>query len=242
MYSIGQLSKKTGVTVRTLDYYDEIELIKPSSKTSGGHRQYDEKDVMRLQQILALKYMGFSLERIKNILKDLSSTWEQSIAEQLEMVRQEQERLKMLEQALLGVLYSIEFEGEMNWSIVFSTIQLFQKGPEDAFQQYKDHLNDEDIQKIMELNNNMTPEDIQEWMESISDIKNNLDLDPGSKKARELVERWHNQVKAMFGDDEELIGGMWESMQNKEEGIAFYPMDKDFIDFIQRVYMAHHGE
>ena len=84
MYTIGKLSKNTGVTVRTLDYYDEIGLMKPSSKTEGGHRLYSEDDVLRLERILALKYMGFSLEQIKDILENSTSTWQESIQQQLE--------------------------------------------------------------------------------------------------------------------------------------------------------------
>ena len=127
MYTIGKLSKNTGVTVRTLDYYDEIGLMKPSSKTEGGHRLYSEDDVLRLERILALKYMGFSLEQIKDILENSTSTWQESIQQQLELVRREQERLQILEQALLGVSYSIEIEGEINWQIIFSIIQLYQQ-------------------------------------------------------------------------------------------------------------------
>ncbi|WP_237049268.1 MerR family transcriptional regulator [Lentibacillus amyloliquefaciens] len=61
-----------------MDYYDEINLLKPSSTTEGGHSLYDKDDVLRLQQVLALKYMGFSLEQIKEKLDGnnrLNSSW-----------------------------------------------------------------------------------------------------------------------------------------------------------------------
>lgn len=235
MYTIGKLSKKTGVTVRTLDYYDEISLLKPSSKTEGGHRLYNEDDVMQLERILALKYMGFSLEQIRDILIHSTSTWLQSINEQLELVKREQTRLKTLERALIGISHSIEFEGEVNWSIIFATIQLFQQGTEDIFQEYQDYLSEEEMEKIAKVDANMTKEEIAEWLKAISDIKNNLDIDPGSEKAKVLVERWAHQAESIFGEDEELLGNMWEALQNLKDGMAFYPMDKDIIDFIERV-------
>ncbi|RLL43987.1 MerR family transcriptional regulator [Oceanobacillus piezotolerans] len=239
MYTIGKLSKSTGVTVRTLDYYDEIGLIKPSSKTSGGHRLYSEDDVMRLERVLALKYMGFSLEQIKDILINTTSNWQESIQQQLELVKREQERLKMLEQALLGVSYSIEFEGEINWPIIFSIIQLYQQDPEDALQQYKEYLSEDEMKKIMDMNaGNMSEEDIKEWLKVVGDIRNNLHLDPYSEKAEQLVISWADQADKMFGQDEELLGNMWEALQDLKEGIAFYPMDKDVIDFIKRVAIA----
>ncbi|MFD1362862.1 MerR family transcriptional regulator [Lentibacillus salinarum] len=242
MYTIGKLSKNTGVTVRTLDYYDEIGLINPSSKTNGGHRLYNADDVMRLERVLALRYMGFTLEQIKDMLKSETLTWQESIKHQLKLVRQEQERLKALEQALRGVSYAIEFEGEINWPIIFSTIRLFQQDPEDALQQYKEFLNDEEMRKIMDVNEQISDEDIKEWMNVIGDIKNNLDIDPSSEKARQLAERWLNQAENMFGNDEELLGDMWEVLQNLKEGIAFYPMDKDVIHFIERALTIKYAD
>lgn len=234
MYSIGQLSKKTGVTIRTLDYYDEIDLLKPSSKTSGGHRLYTEGDIMQLERVLALKYMGFTLEKIKAILKDSPSSWQQSIQEQLEMVRQEQKRLKALEQALQGISYSIEFEGEITWPIIFGVIQLYQQDPEAALQQYENYLSDEEMKTIMNMDAEMSDEAIKEWVGIINDIKNNLETDPASETAQRLAERWLDQAQNMFGNDEELLGNMWEALKNLKEGVAFHPMDKDVINFIER--------
>ncbi len=246
MYSIGQLSKHTGVTIRTLDYYDEIGLLAPSAKTSGGHRLYDEDDVMRLQQILALKYIGFSLEQIKMRLTSSTMTWKQSIQKQMDMVHHEQHRLQMLEKALQAIAYSIEFEGEMNWSIVFRIIQLFQKEHKHIFEHYRDYLSPEDIEKIMQLDNNLSEEEIAEWMDSIQAIKKSLHLHPSSVEARTIVERWATLADSMFANDEELLGNMWKSMENKDsvdqKGIAFYPMDRKFIDFVKAVFIAHHAK
>ena len=239
MYTIGKLSKNTGVTVRTLDYYDEIGLMKPSSKTEGGHRLYSEEDVLRLERILALKYMGFSLEQIKDILKNSTSTWQESIQQQLESVRREQERLQILEQALLGVSYSMEIEGEINWQIIFSIIQLYQQEPEDILAPYEEYLNQDEMKKVIDMNvKNMSEEDIREWIKAIRDIKNNLDIDPTSEKAKRLVENWANQADKMFRNDEELLGDLWEAMQNLKDGIVFYPMNKEVIQFIESVYKA----
>lgn len=225
--------------MRTLDYYDEIGLIKPSSKTEGGHRLYSEDDVMRLERVLALKYMGFSLEQIKNILKNSTSTWQESIQQQLELIKQEQERLQTLEQALLGVSYSIEIEGEINWQIIFSIIQLYQQDPEDALQQYKDYLDNDEMKKIMDMNvQNMSEKEIRKWMKVIHDIKSNLNIDPASEKAQQMVENWFNQAEEMYGNDKKLLGDMWEALQNLKEGIAFYPMNKEVIQFIESVFIA----
>ena len=146
----------------------------------------------------------------------------------------------MLEQALLGVSYSIEIEGEINWQIIFSIIQLYQQDPDDILAPYENYLNQDVMKKIMDMNiQNMSEDDIREWMKVIHDIKNNLDIDPASEKAKRLVENWDNQAKKMYGNDEELLGDLWEALRNLKEGIVFYPMNKEVITFIESVYKAN---
>lgn len=59
MLTIGQLSARTGITIRTLRYYDKLGLLTPSDYKEGGHRLYNADDLSRLQQIQALKFIGF---------------------------------------------------------------------------------------------------------------------------------------------------------------------------------------
>src|SRR5437870_4391373 len=65
---VGELAKRTGLTVRTLHHYDAIGLLKPSLHTEAGHRLYAADDVARLQQVLSLRQLGFSLEEVRDCL------------------------------------------------------------------------------------------------------------------------------------------------------------------------------
>ncbi|MCQ6562978.1 MerR family transcriptional regulator [Paenibacillus mendelii] len=67
-WKVGELAKLTGLTVRTLRYYDQIVLFPPSGHTDSGHRIYTESDIARLQQILFLKELGLSLDQIKSVV------------------------------------------------------------------------------------------------------------------------------------------------------------------------------
>ena len=69
MKSISQVAKLTGVSIRTLQYYDEIGLLKPSELTAAGYRMYDDNALQTLQQILFFKELGFPLKEIKEILE-----------------------------------------------------------------------------------------------------------------------------------------------------------------------------
>ena len=71
--TVGEVAKKMGVTVRTLQYYDKEGLLKPSSESEGGRRLYTHKDIIKLHQIQSMKYIGFSLEEIKTKLPSLDT-------------------------------------------------------------------------------------------------------------------------------------------------------------------------
>jgi DNA-binding transcriptional MerR regulator len=65
---VGEVARRTGISIRTLHYYDEIGLVSPSQHSDAGHRIYTDQDVQRLQQILVLRSLGFSLEKIREFL------------------------------------------------------------------------------------------------------------------------------------------------------------------------------
>lgn len=69
MKTVSQVAKLTGISIRTLQYYDEIGLLKPSELTSSGYRLYDDETLQTLQQILFFKELGFQLKEIKEILE-----------------------------------------------------------------------------------------------------------------------------------------------------------------------------
>lgn len=68
-WRVGELAKQTGLSVRTLHYYDQIGLLVPSRNKGNGHRLYTGTDIVRLQQIIALKHLGYSLYDIKEFLQ-----------------------------------------------------------------------------------------------------------------------------------------------------------------------------
>lgn len=93
--TVGEVAKKMGVTVRTLQYYDKEGLLSPSAESEGGRRLYTDKDLITLHQILALKSLGFSLEDIKQRLISLDTPAEVAAAltEQADDVRKKIEQL-----------------------------------------------------------------------------------------------------------------------------------------------------
>ena len=67
-YTVKKLSELSGVTIRTLHFYEEIGLLKPAYHGSNGYRYYEEKELLQLQQILFFKELGFSLKQIQKVI------------------------------------------------------------------------------------------------------------------------------------------------------------------------------
>lgn len=232
MYTIGQLSKKTGVTVRTLDYYDEIGLLSPKKRTTGGHRLYSEGDVQQLEQILALKYMGFTLDKTKTMLEGMN--WQESIQAQLDMVYAEQARLNELKEALEGVQYALKWEKELDHTILFEMIKMFQAGKETIKERLEPYLEKEEFDYIMQLKKSQSHVSQEEWEALLLDVRANLDQPPDSAVAQQLAERWFDYVDQMFEGDSALIESMWGAIQAEKNSPMFYPMDEKVIQFIDQ--------
>lgn len=93
--TVGEVAKKMGVTVRTLQYYDKEGVFSPSAESEGGRRLYTDKDLVKLHQILSLKSLGFSLEDIKKRLIPLDTPEDVAkvLAEQAQQLRRKIEQL-----------------------------------------------------------------------------------------------------------------------------------------------------
>ena len=93
---ISDVAKLTGVTVRTLHYYDEIGLLKTSEVTEAGYRVYNDTDLEVLQQILFFRELDFPLEDIRNIMQNPAYEKERALRKQKELLLQKRSRLDSL--------------------------------------------------------------------------------------------------------------------------------------------------
>jgi len=73
LMTVGDFANRMDTTVRTLQYYDKQGLLKPSAQSQGGRRLYTNKDMVKFHQILSMKFLGFSLDDIKNHLISLDT-------------------------------------------------------------------------------------------------------------------------------------------------------------------------
>jgi ubiquinone/menaquinone biosynthesis C-methylase UbiE len=117
LFTIGEFSKKAGITLRTLRYYDKISLLKPSYHNKLGHRLYSKQDFGRLQKILTLKFIGLSLDDISNIIK--YDTNDQDFKKPLEIqktiMEEKIQHIQMVIKAIDEAVHMLDNNNILNW-------------------------------------------------------------------------------------------------------------------------------
>lgn len=125
-YSSGQFAKKAHVTLRTIRYYDKQNILVPSARTPSGARLYTDEDLAKLQQILLLKYLGFSLEDIREMT--LASADQQYLLEsmrvQKKLVQERIEQMQAVNEAIDSTMEAIQKEQSIDWNRMLNLIHL----------------------------------------------------------------------------------------------------------------------
>jgi len=104
MRTVKEISSLTGISVRTLHYYDEIGLLKPTDKSDAGYRLYDDKALETLQQILFFREFAIPLKKIKAVIETPALERNQILQMQREMLVAKKERLERLIASITGIL------------------------------------------------------------------------------------------------------------------------------------------
>ena len=141
-YSSGEFARMAQVTLRTIRYYDKKNILKPSYITEAGARFYTDEDFAKLQQILLLKYLGFSLDDIRDMTIDDADYhfMLNSLNIQLKLVRDRIEQMQVVEQAIQETSDLIRKEHSIDWSRMLNLIHL--TGMEKSMKnQYQDASN-----------------------------------------------------------------------------------------------------
>jgi DNA-binding transcriptional MerR regulator len=194
---VKDLSKLTGVSVQTLHHYDRIQLLKPSLRLANGYRVYSEKDLLKLQQIIALKFFGFELSHIQQILSQ-----EQDVAKNFSMqakfLREKAETLLEASQILTRITDECNQSKSISWKQVISLIEVYKMTQTLENQWVKEILNADELKQYAEFEKsikaNATPESISEfeksWDALVDEVKQNLKQDPTSKDSVKLAQKW----------------------------------------------------
>ena len=126
MYTSGEFAEKAHVTLRTIRYYDKMNLLKPSMHTEAGARLYSDQDFAKLQQILLFKYLGFSLEEIREMTLASADPHflNESLKIQKRLLQERQEELQSMILAVDRTSEALEQKHEIDWEQMMNLIHL----------------------------------------------------------------------------------------------------------------------
>lgn len=195
---INEVAKLTGITVRTLHYYDEIGLLTPSEITEAGYRIYNDEAMEKLQQILFFRELDFSLSDIKEIIKNPHYNRVEALTKHKELLLQKRNRLnsiiKLLDNTIKGE-ESISFK-EFDMSEIeankkkYATEIKERWGKTTAYEEYEKKASSYNEAQWKMLNG-----EGQEILKAFAESRNSL---PHSQQVQKLVERWQEYITKNF--------------------------------------------
>ena len=193
--TVHEVSKLTGVSVRTLQYYDKIGLLPPAKYTDAGYRLYDKAALSRLQQILLFRELEFSLKEIKAILGDPRFDRRKAIRQQIELLTLKKEHLENL----IAFARTLEKTGgnAMDFS-AFDKSRLDeyakqakeQWGQTDAYMEYEEKSKDRSSEMEVVLGHGV--------LDIFAEFGEIRETDPDSPEAQALVKKLQSYITEHF--------------------------------------------
>jgi len=174
-WRIKEISDLTNVSVRMLHHYDKIGLLKPSMRTSSGYRLYAERDLAKLQQIIALKFFGFSLSQIKTMLQQ-EPTIQESLHSQQKMLESQVESLRLALDALSTVLQKCKKAQSLDWKHLIELIERYRMA-EEIKNTWVNNLNEKQKERYLEFRQKY-PKELRAWEKAVAEVNSGELGDP----------------------------------------------------------------
>lgn len=221
MKTISQVARLTGVSIRTLQYYDEIGLLKPSELTTAGYRMYDDNALQILQQILFFKELGFPLKEIKEILEKPDFDRIAAFKKQKELFLLKRDRLDRLIQLLERLEKGepcMSFK-EFDLSDYINALEDFKSNQTETVIQHWGSIENFDmfIQKIKDDEDQVAKLAIQQFgsiEKYTEEMKHNLE------HFSEIMEYWYSQIPEETRTEDKFLN----LASHKGEDVASEPV------------------
>lgn len=201
-FSIGEFSEKTGIPIPTLHYYDEIGLLQPEKNPSSGHRTYYFQDIITLQKILSLKFLGYSLDKIAILLHESSFNVDlnESLSLHLNALVSEKEKIEQSIQAINRVIKLVEEEGEVDSTILFSLI--YNMKVEHKHEEWMERHSLTDIKEELSIKSEDDKITLDKTFIQLSKEMKQLYGKPiDDYKVQEMVKNYLDSIFSFLGDD-----------------------------------------
>jgi MerR family transcriptional regulator, thiopeptide resistance regulator len=206
---IRKFAELTGVTVRTLHHYDRLGLLRPQ-RTSSGYRMYGRRELERLEQIVALKFIGIPLKEIKTMLERKSTGLREALRRQRRVLQEKRHLIDGAIQAISQAERSLQSGGRADPVILRKIIEVIEMQNNSNWTEkyYSPEAREKIRQRQVEWTPEMQAKVQEDWLDLFRDVKAAIDEDPAGKKAQALGVRWKALVGAFTGGDPEVSKGL----------------------------------
>ena len=203
MKTVKEISRLTGVSVRTLHYYDEIDLLKPTKVTDSNYRLYDDTALERLHSILLFRELQFPLKEIKAILDSPDFDTKTALNEQIELLELQKKRLDKIISSALEILTkgvnNMSFSSFDKTELEEYSAEAKEKwGHTDAYKEYKQKHTD-------------SADKTDEFMQIFAEIGKVKHLSPDCQEAQKLIKKIQDFItENYYTCTDEILKGLGE--------------------------------
>lgn len=232
LWTIGEVCKQKNISIRTLRYYDQINLLTPSFKDDNGRRYYSEKDLFELEKIIILKSLSLPLENIRDLLDKL--TYKQILISHHNYLQDQLTKLQTSISHTASLINMIDLEESLSWEQVTKLVQNSQNTPKkwiDYFQDNEKAFLQETIPNIS--NNDKTTQQYISLLRRIDwCIQNNIKAE--SQEGLRLASKLMEISKDTFQGDTKLMEQFWEVRKLPTSVTGLYPISEEILEYVER--------
>lgn len=233
-WKIGELAKRTGVSVRTLHHYDEIGLLSPSHRTDAGHRLYGREEVIRLQQIVSLRQVGFPLDEIRRFLESHAGSAQEVIRLHLARLREQIERQQSLcrrLEALAARFTSAEQASVDDYLDAIEEMTMydkyFTKEQLDTLAARREQLGEAHLREVE-----------QEWPRLIAQVREEMErgTDPKDPRVQALAKRWQELIAEFTGGDPAIAQSTANLYRGEPQVAQQNALDPSLFEYVRKAF------
>lgn len=236
LWRVGDLAERADLSVRTLHHYDEIGLVVPSHRGSGGHRLYTKRDLARLERVVALKGLGLSLGEIQECLARPGSSPRELLRRKLAEVRgriADGERLVRRLEALEARFGACD---EATLDDVIETVE--------TMKQFEKYYTPEQLEQLKKRGEALGAEKIAEvqaeWARLIAAMRAEMEqgTDPAHARVRALAKHWYELVLMFTGGDAGITRSLGNFYRGESQVAAQNGLDPELFAYVAKAQAA----
>jgi len=209
-YRIHEFAQLAGVTVKALHHYDRVGLLKPA-RTAAGYRAYTLRDLERLEQIVALKFVGLSLREIATLLSAKTLPIGEGLRRQRRVLEERRRALDRAIDALSAAERAVGADEQSNAAVLKTLIEVI--AVHDDIEAMKRYYSDDAWPRARATYERWPSE---AWSRLLRDVEAALGLAPSSEPGQALASRWVALVKEETGGEAALYAGWWKAWTDRD--------------------------